>query len=335
MCGGTVRTRRDQGTPARLSPRVRGNRPSFPCTAPRRRSIPACAGEPPARRSVRRRLGVYPRVCGGTDDAVNNQPNGIGLSPRVRGNPDQPEYFIEHKRSIPACAGEPTLVHRNPPHTKVYPRVCGGTCVLACRCHVVKGLSPRVRGNLGYSARETTYSGSIPACAGEPEPALRPTATYQVYPRVCGGTSRWLRRFWSTGGLSPRVRGNRSGMLPTHQMPRSIPACAGEPRMRKQPYFPSRVYPRVCGGTRWKTTTHSRLRGLSPRVRGNHHFGSDCICGRRSIPACAGEPTARQGVPSRHAVYPRVCGGTRCTTRTRLDTTGLSPRVRGNPGQRP
>ena len=35
--------------------------------------------------------------------------------------------------------------------------------------------------------------------------------------------------------------------------------------------------------------------GLSPRVRGNPHSGSCGAASRRSIPACAGEPTGRRG----------------------------------------
>ena len=50
------------------------------------------------------------------------------------------------------------------------------------------GLSPRVRGNR-VSTQEKSYSiGSIPACAGEPNPELTLAAVSGVYPRVCGGT---------------------------------------------------------------------------------------------------------------------------------------------------
>ena len=51
---------------AGLSPRVRGNRRGKGKRPARRRSIPACAGEPLAGASVRRPERVYPRVCGGT-----------------------------------------------------------------------------------------------------------------------------------------------------------------------------------------------------------------------------------------------------------------------------
>ena len=72
---------------------------------------------------------------------------------------------------------------------KVYPRVCGGTAGETVRANAAAGLSPRVRGNRMRCHRRTPVAGSIPACAGEPAPAFRPSRTLPVYPRVCGGTA--------------------------------------------------------------------------------------------------------------------------------------------------
>ena len=112
-------------------------------------------------------------------------------------------------------------------------------------------------------------------------------------------------------GLSPRVWGNPA----THAAPPppagSIPACAGEPPPRCAVAAPSRVYPRVCGGTTSRSCSGSPYRG--------------------SIPACAGEPwrCARRWRAAR--VYPRVCGGTAIVARKTVKPPGLSLRVRGNP----
>ena len=51
-----------------------------------RRSIPACAGEPPCPIAINKEKKVYPRVCGGTEEAEEMVEQGVGLSPRVRGN---------------------------------------------------------------------------------------------------------------------------------------------------------------------------------------------------------------------------------------------------------
>ena len=52
--------------------------------------------------------------------------------------------------------------------------------------------------------------------------------------------------------------------------------------------------------------------------------------GRRSIPACAGEPITPSWAKRAMKVYPRVCGGTRHAPLKDLANVGLSPRVRGN-----
>ena len=90
------------------------------------------------------------------------------------------------------------------------------------------------------------------------------------------------------------------------------------------------VYPRACGGTRQPCHRRRGIRGLSPRVRGNHWAVPSATRFAGSIPARAGEP--RAGAPPTPAspVYPRACGG---TPRIRVGNglcEGLSPRVRGN-----
>ena len=111
---------------------------------------------------------------------------------------------------------------------------------------------------------------------------------------------------------------------------RSIPACAGEPSEGSSRCPSRKVYPRVCGGTRFPTAVGIDGEGLSPRVRGNHWPTILARQHMRSIPACAGEPAAPA---SRHPcwpVYPRVCGGTISIVQSRPAQKGLSPRVRGN-----
>ena len=157
----------------------------------------------------------------------------------------------------------------------------------------------------------------------------------KVYPRVCGGTGRRQGRPSAGQGLSPRVRGNRVGIVHQVGRLRSIPACAGEPPPDADAGSVSKVYPRVCGGTLTGLCHHNTSAGLSPRVRGNLRSRSDRHTGRRSIPACAGEPPRGSAVSVPARVYPRVCGGTVDNADGNDGPSGLSSRVRGNPGQRP
>ena len=310
MCGGT-----HSGHPVRLpasglSPRVRGNRlrarrlHAFP------RSIPACAGEPCRTLSTLHCPPVYPRVCGGTADTHNFRNFRNGLSPRVRGNPLTALTRMTLERSIPACAGEPSIGKNQPQAGQVYPRVCGGTSSRACRMNSKAGLSPRVRGNPLASSCKRASPGSIPACAGEPGFPCTPSSTVTVYPRVCGGTAVAFCACSLASGLSPRVRGNRLRQKRDNPVPGSIPACAGEPRAQMSSTSNPSVYPRVCGGTHPFHSYQPSFCGLSPRVRGNPRNQPTEHTPYGSIPACAGEPDCVCAAVTPPSVYPRVCGGT-------------------------
>ena len=130
-----------------LSPRVRGNRNWRPLTMLTFWSIPARAGEPRRIAILKQLKGAYPRACGGTHfPALISAPQ-VGLSPRVRGNPERLNLVADDPRSIPARAGEPCSCSPSPRATSVYPRACGGTHILLHNVKLGKGLSPRVRGN--------------------------------------------------------------------------------------------------------------------------------------------------------------------------------------------
>ena len=212
-------------------------------------SIPACAGEPWSGTAYAPATEVYPRVCGGTGLVVVPGLLGVGLSPRVRGNPICPPLEPGDAGSIPACAGEPAARWAARTSGRVYPRVCGGTSTSHLSASFCQGLSPRVRGNLMKKANNPKRSGSIPACAGEPPSSGGLPHRAGVYPRVCGGTVVGGDGVGVGEGLSPRVRGNRTPLWLRPGQLRSIPACAGEPPKPKRGAEMAEVYPRVCGGT--------------------------------------------------------------------------------------
>ena len=256
--------------------------------------------------------------------------SGPGLSPRVRGNLGQLRSGQARGGSIPACAGEPHRAVFLLFVPGVYPRVCGGTWSSSSDKARVQGLSPRVRGNPADCSAVSGSSGSIPACAGEPEAARMSAINVMVYPRVCGGTSGSGSPAAFMAGLSPRVRGNLVGFVRRRPFIRSIPACAGEPAMRASRSTVMVVYPRVCGGTGADRMSHQSACGLSPRVRGNQNAGRGSYATPGSIPACAGEPSHSLFHGGGGQVYPRVCGGTLVSIIASAAVPGLSPRVRGN-----
>ena len=249
-------------------------------------------------------------MCGGTLHDGGLLLHGRGLSPRVRGNRWNTLNLNRSLGSIPACAGEPLTVRPRRRRLSVYPRVCGGTCQKTSFSHDDKGLSPRVRGNHRGRVAVPVRNGSIPACAGEPFQSCCLSRQSRVYPRVCGGTAKFRDTTADFDGLSPRVRGNLLFPTPSYGEQRSIPACAGEPMASIFTCAPTRVYPRVCGGTGPGRRQADYDWGLSPRVRGNPRAGHRLSAGAGSIPACAGEPPSRLWSEHWNEVYPRVCGGT-------------------------
>ncbi len=126
------------------------------------------------------------------------------------------------------------------------------------------------------------------------------------------------------------MRGSRWHSRHLNSTSRSIPACAGEPRLPAGVDSRDRVYPRVCGGaTPFSGFLPAHL-GLSPRVRGSRRAVGAGVAGLGSIPACAGEPAPSSPRRRMASVYPRVCGGARPPRRRAAADRGLSPRVRGS-----
>ena len=189
---------------------------------------------------------------------------------------------------------------------------------------------PRGRGNPNADMSEPYYWRSIPAWAGEPRINPRLGRWRGVYPRVGGGTLRYLSVPTFSQGLSPRGRGNPTNSEGSDDWTGSIPAWAGEPG-KARPFSPMGwVYPRVGGGTAtWKHGSRPP-NGLSPRGRGNLRRFVFSLARERSIPAWAGEPPLLETPLHRISVYPRVGGGTLVKAGIMMLTPGLSPRGRGN-----
>ena len=107
VCGAATRNSRLMPRSSGLSPRVRGSQEHPYTNLPTPRSIPACAGQPPACGPSAPRGSVYPRVCGAAKNRSSPASMPRGLSPRVRGSLPPSHSDPRRSRSIPACAGQP------------------------------------------------------------------------------------------------------------------------------------------------------------------------------------------------------------------------------------
>ena len=231
---------------------------------------------------------------------------------------------------IPAPAGEPSAATGTRTLSGAYPRACGGAGSGKSTALRYLGLSPRLRGSRPAHPAPAPVPGPIPAPAGEPARACpRPSSSW-AYPRACGGAIADLRAELAATGLSPRLRGSPSRALATTRARGPIPAPAGEPYRRRAATGSTRAYPRACGGAGRLRRLRALEQGLSPRLRGSLPGDMQRHVGPRPIPAPAGEPPPSSGRPPMPRAYPRACGGADKHARKRVQTLGLSPRLRGS-----
>jgi len=131
-----------------------------------------------------------------------------GLSPRSRGNRDNPAFWLDLAGTIPALAGKPNVEKHGRQILRDYPRARGGTVDVNFYDNPFWGLSPRSRGNRKRDEEAIPASGTIPALAGEPRTWGEGVGRSRDYPRARGGTSRRTHSASRLAGLSPRSRGN-------------------------------------------------------------------------------------------------------------------------------
>ena len=136
-------------------------------------------------------------------------------------------------RSIPACTGNPGVAFGSAVRQAVYPRVYGESQPCSDPYRERRGLSPRVRGIRTALTTWQRSCGSIPACTGNPWRSRRRWKATWVYPRVYGESQQRQVHHHVRRGLSPRVRGILGQNLATLAGGGSIPACTGNPRMRR------------------------------------------------------------------------------------------------------
>ncbi len=264
--GGTTAARRPATGP---SPPARGSRDDAAEDRGRQRSIPACAGEPPARRFFLARVEVHPRLRGGAYSIMDARTEAKGPSPPARGSHRRSRLHAETVGSIPACAGEPRRHAGVVARRSVHPRLRGGAdeCLRVSRGPV--GPSPPARGSRRETTMLTIKRGSIPACAGEPTRRAVTRASRRVHPRLRGGAGSSASPLICRMGPSPPARGSHALAPPRRAPHGSIPACAGEPTGRNSGCRCTGVHPRLRGGAGSRSDARRRPSGPSPPARGS------------------------------------------------------------------
>ena len=166
--GATARDRLVRRTGGGLSPRWRGNPHRLAVGLASTRSIPALAGQPLWNSERYSSAAVYPRAGGATVLGLDPDCHLDGLSPRWRGNLVQTVATDIIERSIPALVGQPGPLEPGAGAPEVYPRAGGATVSWVTEASLVRGLSPRWRGNHRPAGDGRCRHRSIPALAGQP-----------------------------------------------------------------------------------------------------------------------------------------------------------------------
>ena len=208
-------------------------------------------------------------------------------------------------------------------------RVCGEQPSVLNRSVITGGSSPRVRGTVIFSLKNTLPRRFIPACAGNRGPRQSGKTTLAVHPRVCGEQICVTSDVSADSGSSPRVRGTVIIVELESTLDRFIPACAGNSTIQGCCLFSTSVHPRVCGEQVQNEILAATHNGSSPRVRGtasHRHFPPRS---QRFIPACAGNRSLRDDRRTASPVHPRVCGEQPGMRHIDSWKSGSSPRVRG------
>ncbi len=194
-----------------------------------------------------------------------------------------------------------------------------------------RGLSPRIRGKPRSSRRARPKARSIPAHTGQTTGTGRHRTALWVYPRAYGANKAAISPLACCCGLSPRIRGKRSGWRRHTFSRRSIPAHTGQTTWPGCGPGGPRVYPRAYGANAGGSGDPGVGAGLSPRIRGKPAATALTCASVGSIPAHTGQ-TFSQGFPLFFGqVYPRAYGANHRGESHHDPAFGLSPRIRGKP----
>ena len=148
------------------SPRVRGTLSRPFAIPPKRRFIPAGAGNTSLTVTSCRGLKVHPRGCG-----------------------EHELWLFENReppRFIPAGAGNTSGPQADSSQGPVHPRGCGEHFIVGQVCQDCCGSSPRVRGTRIIDGTALNEQRFIPAGAGNTIRPGIPATTKAVHPRGCG-----------------------------------------------------------------------------------------------------------------------------------------------------
>ncbi len=290
------------------SPRERGEGLITPGVRSDARFIPARTGRGRMRQAWKPETAVHPRA-NGERGAVDELP-GIrdGSSPRERGEGSRRFVRAADDRFIPARTGRGGVSPSMRSRISVHPRANGERLSDESERGSGSGSSPRERGeveHVGVLGQEHRF---IPARTGRGPASAAAPAPPPVHPRANGERPSPAPSTPSSGGSSPRERGEdrlrprRSGAV------RFIPARTGRGSASSAASRRPAVHPRANGERSADFRTADIGNGSSPRERGEDEGVERGVGPRRFIPARTGRGRCKPARSARSSVHPRANG---------------------------
>ena len=253
------------------SPHMRGIHDKRLRKSPKRRFIPAHAGNTYVVDPRNTSRTVHPRTCGEYCPSVNLDGQFFGSSPHMRGIPGSPGRTGRMSTVHPHTCGEyadrspdgPSMVRFIPAHA-------GNTKRDRLIPPQEDGSSPHMRGiRPGRRARRRGRR-FIPAHAGNTPSLPQRWSRQAVHPRTCGEYGSVLREIDPIAGSSPHMRGILTVAISVPVPHRFIPAHAGNTWSALSGRTCNPVHPRTCGEYFHGRPSGQPARGSSPHMRGIH-----------------------------------------------------------------
>ena len=193
----------------------------------------------------------------------------------------------------------------------------------------MSGSSPRMRGTVRASRRQSRTGRFIPAHAGNSAAPHGVHAAHSVHPRACGEQIEDMEFVDDFDGSSPRMRGTGRRINTLDQKERFIPAHAGNRGSARFATDARSVHPRACGEQSRPRARNRPDAGSSPRMRGTASGDLTVRSSMRFIPAHAGNSLPPRLLAHHHPVHPRACGEQWIRIYGTFPSSGSSPRMRG------
>ncbi len=321
----TARTLRPSGS----SPLARGASGSQGRRKPRRRLIPARAGNIGYCRRYRCSCSAHPCLRGEHRQSVGCSWPPSGSSPLARGTSPVALDNCGHRRLIPARAGNISGTLLPSGRGSAHPRSRGEHGCGGGNGDAASGSSPLARGTCSAAGAWAAGWRLIPARAGNIEPRLPQLGGGPAHPRSRGEHGEWKITHSPKDGSSPLARGTSpKGSLDWCRC-RLIPARAGNISLKLRPQTRNSAHPRSRGEHGFLESFRNTLGGSSPLARGTLTYPAAYAYPGWLIPARAGNMPVREQTANCVPAHPRSRGEHRGSVNEARHAAGSSPLARG------